>query len=61
MPERLQNLMATGDTNKDGFLDKAELTKIAEERGGGRRRHVVASEAEVVEADPAAPVVPRQW
>jgi Ca2+-binding EF-hand superfamily protein len=38
LPERLQNLMATGDTNKDGFLDKAELTKIAETRaaaGGG--------------------------
>jgi hypothetical protein len=36
LPERLQNLMATGDTNKDGFLDKAELTRIAEQRAGGR-------------------------
>ena len=37
LPERLQNLMATGDTNKDGFLDKAEIAKIAEARAGGGR------------------------
>jgi EF hand len=39
LPERFQNLMATGDTDKDGFLDKAEITKIAEQRAaapGGR-------------------------
>jgi hypothetical protein len=36
LPERFQNLMATGDTNKDGFLDKDELTKIAETRASAR-------------------------
>ena len=36
LPQRLQNLMATADANKDGFLDKAELTKLAESRAGGR-------------------------
>jgi hypothetical protein len=29
LPERLQSLIARGDTNKDGALDKAELQKLA--------------------------------
>ena len=33
LPERIQALMERGDTNKDGFLDKAELGKIAERQG----------------------------
>jgi len=29
LPERMQALMGRADTNKDGFLDKAELTELA--------------------------------
>ena len=55
LPERLQNLMATGDTNKDGFLDKAELTKIRRDRAagglGGGAEEVPAARGEEVEVD----------
>jgi Ca2+-binding EF-hand superfamily protein len=41
IPERLKSLMDRADTNKDGFLDKAELTEVAERQvrrnsGAGR-------------------------
>jgi Ca2+-binding EF-hand superfamily protein len=41
LPERMQNLLERGDTDKDGFLSKAEIRKLAETssgqapRGGG--------------------------
>jgi hypothetical protein len=42
LPERMQHLIARGDTNKDGALDKEEIKKLAAElrdeafvRGGG--------------------------
>jgi len=34
LPQRLQTLMDRGDTNKDGFLDRAELVAISRQRGG---------------------------
>jgi cytochrome c peroxidase len=44
LPERMQHLIAKGDTNKDGALDKEEIKKLASIfanarsfRGGGRR------------------------
>jgi hypothetical protein len=40
LPERMQHLIALGDTNKDGALDKAEIkklaTKLANAQGGFR-------------------------
>ena len=40
LPENLQVMMDRADTNKDGFLDKAEVTAMAERQGvrgaGGR-------------------------
>ena len=41
LPERMQNLIARGDTNKDGVLDRDEVKKLAaemarEESGRGR-------------------------
>jgi Ca2+-binding EF-hand superfamily protein len=33
--ERMQTIIQRADTNKDGFADKAELTKMAESRMGG--------------------------
>jgi hypothetical protein len=45
LPERMQDLFAKGDLNKDGFLDKDEIKKLAAEmakeqpvRGGGFAR-----------------------
>lgn len=35
LPERMKNLMERGDTNKDGFLDRAELTAQARRQAGG--------------------------
>lgn len=36
LPERLQSMMARGDKNEDGFLDKAEIMASARERSGGQ-------------------------
>lgn len=36
LPERLQSMMARGDKNDDGFLDKAEIMASARERSGGQ-------------------------
>ncbi len=33
LPERLKPLMDRADTNKDGFLDRAELTVVAQRQG----------------------------
>ena len=33
LPERLKPLMDRADANKDGFLDKAELTEVAQRQG----------------------------
>jgi EF hand len=35
LPERMQAMMDRSDTNKDGFLDNAELTAFASQRGPG--------------------------
>ena len=35
LPERMKNLMERADTNKDGFLDRAELTAQARRQAGG--------------------------
>ena len=36
IPERLQSMMARGDKNEDGFLDKTEIMASARERSGGQ-------------------------
>jgi Ca2+-binding EF-hand superfamily protein len=42
LPDRMKSLMDRADANKDGFVDRAELTKLTEEQlplgpgGGGR-------------------------
>jgi hypothetical protein len=33
----MQSLLATADTNKDGFVDKDELTKLAQQQAGRRK------------------------
>lgn len=35
LPQRLKALMARADTNKDGVLDRAELTQYARQQSGG--------------------------
>ncbi|MFO0909647.1 MAG: EF-hand domain-containing protein [Isosphaeraceae bacterium] len=35
LPERLQGLLDRADTNKDGFIDRDELTTLARQRAGG--------------------------
>jgi Ca2+-binding EF-hand superfamily protein len=37
LPDRMQSLLATADTNKDGFVDKDELTKLAQQQAGRRK------------------------
>ena len=37
LPTRMQSLLARGDANKDGFLDKAEAEKMTANMGGGGR------------------------
>ena len=34
LPERMQGILARADTNKDGFVDKDELTRLAQQQGG---------------------------
>jgi cytochrome c peroxidase len=38
LPERMQHLLAQGDTNKDGVLDKDEVQKLARKLAGDGRR-----------------------
>jgi Ca2+-binding EF-hand superfamily protein len=37
LPERMQGLLARADANKDGFVDKEELTKLAQQQAAARR------------------------
>jgi hypothetical protein len=37
LPERMKTLADTADTNKDGFIDRAELTKLAEDQARAAR------------------------
>ena len=37
LPERMQSLLDRADPNKDGFVDKDELTRLAEQQAGRRQ------------------------
>ena len=37
LPERMRGLLARADANKDGFVDKNELTKLAQQQAGRRQ------------------------
>jgi hypothetical protein len=37
LPERMRGLLARADANKDGFIDKGELTKLAQQQAAARR------------------------
>jgi Ca2+-binding EF-hand superfamily protein len=37
LPERMSALIARADLNKDGFVDKEELTKLAQQQAGRRQ------------------------
>ena len=37
LPERMRGVLARADTNKDGYVDKDELTKLAQQQAGRRQ------------------------
>ena len=37
LPERMRGLLARADANKDGFVDKDELTRLAQQQAGRRQ------------------------
>lgn len=37
LPERMRGVLARADTNKDGYVDKNELTRLAQQQAGRRQ------------------------
>ena len=58
LPERMRGLLARADSNKDGFVDKDELTRLAQQQAGrgqgrGPGAGAAASFPRTVGVDPA--------